>query len=123
MAKKNKTLAEALKKNNTKKNQYFSVKSSSDKTTSFSPEALQTAHDDKMALPVMVTIHGMLPKANPLALKPVFTYINKAEKEALLKESSFKAMYDDGLYVITSVLFKNMPKEYQVKYNQELAKK
>lgn len=101
-----------------KKQEYFRIKSTSDKTTSFSPADLQA---DQEGTPVIVvTIQGMLPKANPKMLKPEFSYINRAEKEALFKEKSFLAMYKDGIYKVTPILFKNMPTDCQLKYNRIL---
>jgi len=100
-----------------KKQEYFRVKSTSAKTTSFSPEALQV--DKKSGMPITVTIAGVLPKANPQMLKPVFSYISRKEKEALVKEKSFWAMEKEGLYKITAIEFESMPDEDQLKYNRK----
>lgn len=100
-----------------KKQEYFKITSRSNKTTSFSPASLQTA---EMGNQVIVTIQGMLPKANPAMLKPEFTYITYKEKEALFNESSFLDMKKKGLYAVTPIAFANMPDEYQQKYNRKL---
>lgn len=96
--------------------EYFIIESKSTKTTSFSPADLQA---DDMGNQVVVTIQGMLPKANPTMLKSVFTCISRAEKEALFKESSFLDMHKKGIYDVKPIAFKNMPTEYQLKYNRK----
>lgn len=100
-----------------KKQEYFKVTSKSDKTTSFSPADLQS---DEMGNQVIITIQGMLPKANPAMLKPEYTYINREEKEALLKEASFMDMKKNGIYEMEPIAFKDMPDEYQIKYNRKM---
>lgn len=96
--------------------EYFRIKSTSNKTTSFSPAELQS---DEKGNTVVVTIQGMLPKANPVMLKPVFTCISRAEKEALFKEQSFFDMHKKGIYEVKPIAFKDMPAEYQLKYNRK----
>lgn len=100
-----------------KKNEYFKVMSRSNKTTSFTPADLQA---DEMGNQGIITIQGMLPKANPAMLRPEFTYINWAEKEALVKHNSFLHMKKKGIYEIKSIAFADMPDKSQIKYNRKL---
>lgn len=100
-----------------KKNEYFKITSRSNKTTSFSPAALQK---NKMGNQSIITIEGMIPRASPSMLKPVFTCINRDEKEALLEENSFLDMKKKGLYEVRPIAFADMPAEDQQKYNRKL---
>lgn len=100
-----------------KKQEYFRIKSTSNKTTSFTPADLQK---DEMGYSTIITIQGMLPKANPAMLKPEFTYINRAEKEALFKDNSFLHMKKKGIYEIEPIAFADMPDEDQQKYNRKM---
>ena len=110
-------MAKKQTKKQTGKQEYFRIESRSDKTTSFSPTALQS---DEKGFPAVVTIYGMLPKANPKMLRPVFSYINRAEKEALLKEQSFLTMHKIGIYEVKPISFADLPDESQLKYNRKL---
>lgn len=100
----------------TKKHKYFEVTSKSDKTTTFKPAGLETDGEDFFG----ITIPGMFPKANPKMLKPEITYISLIEKEALFKDASFKSMCDAGIYKFKGILFKDMPKDFQRKYDLKL---
>lgn len=100
----------------TKKHKHLEVTSKSDRTITFTPAGLKTDKEYFLG----ITIPGMFPKANPEMLKPEITYISLIEKEALLEDASFKAMCNDGIYKFKGILFKDMPKDYQRKYNLKL---